>query len=63
MIELVLTVCLMASPNECRHQRMPFDGPLMACAMNGQIAAVEWLQTHPKWRLNRWRCGPPEIAA
>lgn len=61
MIELVLTVCLSASPSECRLERMPFEGPMMACAIHGQQAAVEWLNTHPKWQLSRWRCGPPEV--
>jgi hypothetical protein len=63
MIELVLFVCLQAAPAECRQESMPFDGPLMACAMNGQVVAVEWLQSHPKWRLTKWRCGRPEIDA
>ncbi|WP_181708046.1 hypothetical protein [Chthonobacter rhizosphaerae] len=61
MIELVLTVCLMTAPEECRQERMPFEGPLISCAMAGQFAAAEWLQTHPKWSLSRWRCGPQEI--
>lgn len=61
MIELVLTVCLMTAPEECRQERMPFEGPLLACALQGQFAAVEWLATHPKWLLSRWKCGTPEI--
>lgn len=59
MLELVMTVCLMNAPAECRRERMPFDGPLMACAMGGQFAAADWLATHPKWRLERWHCGQP----
>ncbi len=27
MIELVMTVCLMAQPEDCRKERLPFDGP------------------------------------
>lgn len=57
MIELVMTVCLMASPTDCRKERMPFEGPMMACAMAGQFAAADWLNAHPKWRLSRWQCG------
>ena len=58
MIELVLTVCMLASPTDCRKERMPFDGGLMACASAGQIVAADWLKTHPKWALSRWSCGP-----
>ena len=63
MIELVMTVCLLASPGECRQERLPFEGPLLACATQGQVAALEWLQTPPKWQLTRWRCGPPVTSA
>lgn len=58
MIELVLTVCTLMAPVECRKERMAFDGPLMACASAGQIVAADWLKTHSRWRLSRWSCGP-----
>lgn len=59
MIELVLTVCLLAAPTECREERRPFEGGILFCAMAGQAVGVEWIATHPKWTLARWRCGPP----
>lgn len=63
MLDLVLTVCLAMAPMECRKERMPWDGSMMACAVLGQQAAVDWLSTHPKWRLARWRCGRTELRA
>lgn len=57
MIELVMTVCLLTAPEDCRKERLPFEGPLMACAIQGQMAAADWLNSHPKWRLSRWACG------
>lgn len=61
MIDLVLTVCLLAAPADCREERMPFDGPIFACAMAGQFTAAEWISRHPKWRIERWACGPREV--
>lgn len=56
-VEIAFTFCLIAAPADCRIERQPFEGPLMACSLYGQVAAVEWLERHPKWRLTRYRCG------
>lgn len=58
MIELIMTVCLLATPEDCRKERIAFEGSLFACATAGQMAAAEWISTHPKWHLSRWSCGP-----
>ncbi len=60
MIELVMTVCLLAQPGDCRKERLPFDGPLIACARAGQFEAATWAAQHPGWHVTRWRCGVPE---
>jgi hypothetical protein len=61
MIELVMTLCLLSSPIDCRKERVTFDGGLVACGVGGQVAAAEWLASHPKWRLVRWSCGVKRI--
>jgi len=55
MITLVLIFCLGA---ECIEHRPVYEEPLslMACSVGGQIAAAEYLKTHPGWQLKRWRC-------
>ncbi|BBE72544.1 hypothetical protein [Oharaeibacter diazotrophicus] len=58
MIELVMTVCLLTQPGDCKKERLPFEGSLMTCARSGQFAVAEWIGTHPKWQISRWRCGP-----
>jgi hypothetical protein len=66
MITLILIVCLSATPDTCREERPPIDvvSP-MACLVQGQQIAAEWLGEHPKWQLAAWRCqfGRPEKAA
>lgn len=57
MIELVLTVCLIGRPETCRDERPFFEAASpVACMVHGQIQAQRWLETHPEWRLVRWRC-------
>lgn len=57
MVHLVLTLCLMASQSQCTDQRpMLEEMSVMACVMQGQQIAQEWLEDHPKWMLSRWRC-------
>ncbi len=62
MIDLVLVVCLSGAPLECRRERLPFEGPVYACAVHGQQVAAQWAESHPKWRIAGWRCGPAELA-
>ncbi|WP_181708243.1 hypothetical protein [Chthonobacter rhizosphaerae] len=56
-VEIAFTFCLLTAPADCRVETQPFDGPMMACALLGQQAARDWLESHPKWRMTKWRCG------
>jgi hypothetical protein len=68
MIELVLVYCLAAAPDQCVERRLPFDPGIsaMACTMEAQRVASEFLETHREWLLRGWRCEkdrPPQGAA
>jgi hypothetical protein len=54
---LVLVFCLIGSPSSCIEQRPQLE-PMtkMACLIEGQRYAADWLAEHPKWTLERWRC-------
>ena len=57
LIELVMLVCLAASPSECREERPLTEiNSVMACATQGQMVAAQWLSQHPAFTLSRWRC-------
>lgn len=59
MIELVLTVCLLASPVSCREERPDFaGGSVLSCMTQGQFYAARWLAEHPAYSISRWRCQP-----
>jgi hypothetical protein len=57
IVQIAFTFCMLVNANECRVETRAFDGPLMACTLYGQQAAMEWLNSHPKWAMKRWRCG------
>ena len=59
-MELLLTVCLLAVPTDCRDEHIPSLEPLapMACLTGAQPMIAEWSASHPKWKITRWRCGP-----
>jgi len=62
LIELVILACLAGHPSDCRTERLPFEGPMTACALHGQFVVEAWVSAHPNWRPVRWRCGPAERA-
>jgi len=57
MVHLVLTVCMMAWQAHCADERPILEEmTMMACMIEGQQVAAEWVEEHPKWMLARWRC-------
>ncbi len=58
MIELVLVFCLATDSSQCIEQRPIFEEPLsgMACMMNAQRMALQYVADHPGWQLSGWRC-------
>jgi hypothetical protein len=60
LVSLVLIFCL-ASTDTCMEHR-PMGEELsspMACLVEGQQLAQEWLADHPGWTLTRVRCEDP----
>lgn len=59
MIELLATVCLMASPAQCKEVRLTYTAEGITphqCMMFGQVELAKWSEGHPKWRIARWKC-------
>ncbi len=58
---LVFLVCLISSPDSCREERFslafePVSG--LGCMTGAQSRLAEWTDTHPGWRVARWKCIP-----
>lgn len=60
MIMIILSVCLVTAPQQCRDINIPTmvdsASPYM-CMTMGQIEASKWVQENPRWALKRMRCG------
>ena len=61
MIEIVLTVCAVATPAKCEEKYLQFDwdGSLGQCIMAAQPYIAEWIGKHPEWYATKWSCDYP----
>jgi hypothetical protein len=58
MIELVIAACL--ASGDCRDFALLYDSrevSVMTCMVSGQTEIARWQDSHPGWRVVRWRCG------
>lgn len=61
MIELLVSVCLVAEPDKCKDVSMVFDADSvtpMQCMMGAAPEIAKWVDEHPKWVAKRWTCQP-----
>lgn len=67
MVEIVLSVCLVANPYKCRdvilERESDQEVSLVACMMNSQIAAAQWSLSHPGHIIRRTKCRPARVAS
>lgn len=61
LIELIVTVCAIASPSNCEEAHLQFDwsGSPQQCAMAAPPYIAQWISEHPKWNAVKWRCEYP----
>ena len=56
---ILMSICLLASPGECREERLSFsfgDADPMMCMIRSQEVLADWTQNHPEYRVESWRC-------
>lgn len=58
MTELLLVVCLLSAPTQCRENSLVFTDETspMECMMDAQTELAKWASTHPKHRIQSWKC-------
>lgn len=65
-MELILSICLVASPGTCREEALSVSVEKlrepMQCLMMAVPTIAEWSETHPKWKVLKWRCASPGVA-
>jgi hypothetical protein len=62
LVNLVMTVCLVASPGKCRQEKLSFEsrGSLMTCMFLAQSEIVKWSAEHPALTVKKWLCELPD---
>lgn len=62
LIDLVLTVCLVASPGHCRDEHLYFQSgsSVMNCMFLAQPEIAKWSVEHPAYTVRRWTCVVPD---
>lgn len=63
MVDLVLTVCLIANPGNCRDEHLYFEsrGSLTQCLILAPAEIAKWMDEHPGRKVVRWRCAFPDL--
>ncbi len=61
IIDLVLTICLLTAPSNCREERLHFEntGGLLNCMFLAPAEIAKWSEDHPHLRVVRWKCDYP----
>jgi hypothetical protein len=61
LIEIILTVCAIANPNNCEERALQFawDGSIHQCMMAAQPYIAQWIGEHPAWMARKWTCDYP----
>jgi hypothetical protein len=61
LIEIILTVCAIANPNNCEEKALQFawDGSIAQCMMAAQPYIAQWIGQHPGWMARKWTCDYP----
>jgi hypothetical protein len=61
LIEIILTVCAIAHPDNCeeKYLQFAFDGSPEQCMMAAQPYIAQWIGQHPAWVTRKWSCGYP----
>ncbi|WP_099866117.1 hypothetical protein [Pararhizobium haloflavum] len=60
LFDLVMTVCLIAQPGDCRLERIGFDqgDTAHSCMFLAPMEIARWADTHPGLQVKRWKCAP-----
>jgi hypothetical protein len=58
VIALLLTVCLIGAPSDCRDHKIALvpGVTVIQCMMTAPAHIAKWSEEHPGWHVERWQC-------
>ena len=60
MIEILVSVCLLAAADKCRDVRLHVAAENVTaqqCIKLGQFEIAKWAEKNPTWAIKQWSCG------
>ncbi|GBF28437.1 hypothetical protein MnTg02_03501 [bacterium MnTg02] len=66
MIELVISVCLISTPSECKDVHLTYVAQGLtpySCLMRAQPKIAKWSIHHPRWSIRKWHCADTRLAS
>ena len=66
MIEIVFLACSILHGAACKEEKLSFMAErvsMFECFLYGQTEMAKWVEGHPNWSVNRWRCQSARIEA
>ncbi|MEX6506635.1 hypothetical protein [Jiella sp. M17.18] len=62
MVDLILTVCMLANPSSCHDERLTYQAGngLAQCMMLAMPYVAQWAGDHPKWHVKSFHCAWPQ---
>ncbi len=65
MFELVLSVCMISEPANCKNVHLTYVGQILTpyqCMLIGQMDGAKWQKTNRDWVIKKYRCGSVDLA-
>lgn len=58
MLRLIFTICMIDAPGSCEQREMlVYEAMTVTSCVTGAMPELAvWKETHPNWRIARWRC-------
>lgn len=60
MIEIVVAVCLIDAPDQCKDVNLTYMAEAVTphqCFLYGQSEIAKWAEGHPNYTIKKWSCG------
>lgn len=56
--EIVLAICMLSDPSQCKEQTLQFESveSLNQCNLDAQFYIASWLNENPEWQMKSFRC-------
>ena len=65
MYELIISACMISSPQTCKDIHLTYMDKIATpfqCMRYGQPEMAKWSVTNPDWNIKKFRCGRVDVS-